>query len=390
MIKHITKHLRLFLLYLILAGAMIIHFLHINSGAMYPSVHAICPLGGLENLWAWAGGKANLQKLFSGTMTLFFFTLAFALIFGRAFCGNICPFGALQELTGKITKKKIAVPEKPDKILRLTKYLLLVFITVMAWITATIWISPYDPYAAFAHIWDGPKGIIEAGIAGFIILIFVLAASVFIERFFCKYLCPAGALYGAVSKIAASKIKRGESCKQCSNTGAACKANAACPMNINLSEAETVKSPECIACGDCVNACCASAACKSGMKMTIGGKKIKLSVFTIGTVLVFFLGIFVFDRTGLFQVTVPSLEPAAEAESRGSPPEKVAESGNHLKIADLRGSMSIEAGAKYAGMELSAFYELMEIPRTVPKETWLKDVSRYVPGYDFHVIKANK
>jgi polyferredoxin len=120
--KNIAKYARLIIMGLILCGTMIIHYLHIRVGPRFPSVHAICPLGGLENLWAWVAGKANLQKLFSGTMTLFFFTVVFALIFGRAFCGNICPFGALQEFIGKITKNKIAIPKKIDRLLRFTKY----------------------------------------------------------------------------------------------------------------------------------------------------------------------------------------------------------------------------------------------------------------------------
>jgi hypothetical protein len=69
------------------------------------------------------------------------------------------------------------------------------------------------------------------------------------------------------------------------------------------------------------------------------------------------------------------------------PLSQVKESGNYLKITELRGSMSIETGAEYTGIELPEFYKLMEIPETVPKETWLRDVSSYVPGYDFHVIR---
>ena len=367
----IIKFLRWIILGFILGAAMIIHFLHIHKGVMYPSVHAICPLGGLENLWAWVGGQANLQKLFSGTMTLFFFMIVFALVFGRAFCGNICPFGALQELLGKINKRKITVPQKTDKILRYLKYIILIFITVMAWITATIWISPYDPYAAFAHIWSG-KELIEEMPVGFAILIIVLTASIFIDRFFCKYLCPAGALYGLISKISPTRISRNcasscccSSCRKCSIT---------CPMNIDVSNTETVKSNECITCGQCVTACPSQTNC---LKTTIFGKTFKQIIFTIAIPLIFFSSLAVFHKTGLYQITVPSIE-------------SVIESGNYLKIADLRGSMSIEVGAEYAGMELSAFYALMEIPQTVPKETWLKDVSNYVPGYDFHVVKANK
>ena len=345
---------------------MLIHYLHIHGGVMYPSVHAVCPLGGLENLWAWLGGQANLQKLFSGTMTLFFFTLIFSLVFGRAFCGYICPFGALQELLGKISKKKIKVPEKADKYLRLVKYAVLALVTAMAWITATIWISPYDPWTAFAHIWSGSELFAEMG-AGLTILVIVVGASIFIERFFCKYLCPAGAVYGLLARISLSRIKR--------NCGGSCgKCGKACPMNIDVAKARTVKSTECIACGQCAAACPSK---KQPLNMTLFGKTVKPLAFMLAVVIVFFGCLFVFDRVGWLQITVPTIA-------------SVEENGRYLRIIDLRGSMSIELGAMYVGMELADFYELMEIPAHVPKETWLKEVVSYVPGYDFHVMKATK
>ena len=77
------------------------------------------------------------------------------------------------------------------------------------------------------------------------------------------------------------------------------------------------------------------------------------------------------------RVTVPTMESVSQSE-------------NYLKIADLRGSMTIEIGAIYTGMELSAFYKLMEIPQEAPQNTLLKNVGYYVSGYDFHAVKASK
>ncbi len=362
----VVQYVRFAILSVVLGGSMLLSYLHLHGGSQYPSIHAICPLGGLENLWAWFAGKGNLQKLFSGTMTLFFFTFIFAVLFGRAFCGNICPFGFLQELVGKISKRKFTVSEKADKILRFGKYIVLGIITVMAWITATIWISPYDPWTAFAHIWSGAEIFAENGI-GFVILVIVLVAAVFIDRFFCKYLCPAGALYGVTSKISPVKIKR----DKCSNCG---QCSRKCPMNIDVSSTNAVTSAECIACGECVNACPSK---NAEVKITVMGKVIKPLTFVVLTVGIFFGSIVALDAVGLMQVTVPTIE-------------SVSASGNYLKVADLRGSMTIEMGAAYTGMELSAFYELMEIPEGVPKDTQLKYVAYYVPGYDFHAIKARK
>ncbi|MCL2805890.1 MAG: 4Fe-4S binding protein [Treponema sp.] len=366
--KKIAKYLRWIILGIILGGSMLIHFLHLFAGQRFPSVHAICPLGGLENLWTWiaGAGRGNIQKITSGTMTLFFFMLFFAALFGRAFCGNICPFGALQELFGKFSKKKIQLPKKSDNILRFFKYIVLIFITVMAWVTATLWISPYDPWGAFAHIWRG-KELFHEYAAGFVILLIVLAASVFIERFFCKYLCPAGTVYGIIAKISPAKIKR-SGCSQCGLC------STACPMNIDTAKIETVKSAECIKCNQCTTACKSKT---SDIQMTIFRKAIKPLGFVIIIAAVFFGSLFIFDRTGFLRVTVPTLE-------------SVQESGNFLKIKDIRGSMSIEIASQYVDMELDDFYDLMEIPKTVPKETWLRDISQFIPGYDFHVIRDSR
>ena len=351
---------------------MLMHYLHIRLGPVIPSVHALCPLGGLENLWSWVAGKANIQKIFSGTMTLFFFMITFTLIFGRAFCGNICPFGALQEFIFKIRKVfkiNFYIPKKIDGILRYLKYIILIFVTLMAWITASIWISPYDPYTAFAHIWTGKELFNEMPV-GFIILIIILIASVFIDRFFCKYLCPAGALYGIISKISLTKIKH-KGCCCCSSCRLCSKI---CPMNIDVSESDIIRSAECISCALCAAECPSEKDC---LKITIFGKKAKPLFLITAIVIIFFGSLFIFNRTGMLQITVPSLE-------------SVIESGNHLKIADLRGVMSIETGAQYVGMELSDFYLLMEIPETVPADTPLRNVSSFIPGWEFHVIRDSR
>jgi polyferredoxin len=361
------KHIRIIILGLILAGTMVVHYLHIHPVEIqYPSVHTICPFGGLKNFWSWVGGQGNLQRIFSGTMTLFFFTLGFAFVFGRAFCGNICPFGALQEFFGKISKKKFSMPQKADGILRYAKYIALIFFTIMAWITATLWITPVDPWSSFAHI--SSPGLFSEYLLGFIILVIILAASIFNDRFFCKYLCPTGALFGIIAKISPTKIKRKADCGSCGQC------SKPCPMDINVSGIESVRSAECIKCGQCVSACPPK---KNDLQITIFGKSIKPYIFVLATVLIFFTSIFAFQKAGLLRLTPPSLE-------------WVLETGNFLRVNQLRGSMRIEQGAQYIGMELSDFYTLMEIPVEVPQETRLRDISRFASGWDFHVIRDSR
>lgn len=109
--------------------------------------------------------------------------------------------------------------------------------------------------------------------------------------------------------------------------------------------------------------------------MKIANTEIKPLFFILGTVCVFFGGIALLSTIGLMQVTIPSLT-------------SVQEGGAHLNIIDLKGSMTIKEGAAYAGMDLDEFYLVMEIPDTVPADTRLNQVRDYVPGYDFHAVKA--
>jgi len=359
-----SRIVRLIILGIIVIGTFFVFYLHINSGSIYPSVHAVCPLGGLENLWALLAGRSNIQKIFSGTMTLFFLTMVYAFFFRRSFCGNICPFGGIFEFIGKLNPKKIKLQNKIDKPLRYLKYIVLIFITISAWVTATLWISPYDPWVALSHIFSFSEAVNEYFI-GYIILLVVVVASIFIERFFCKYICPAGALYGIISKISPFKIKR----SPCTNCGLC---SIKCPMDIDVAKVDSVNSAECIACGNCVSSCPSS---KKNLNFTMFKKIVNPLLVVIVTVVVFFGTLLILDKTGFYQVSVPNIKT-------------VTENKDYIKFGDLRGSMTIEDGAKYTGKELNKFYEIMEIPLTVSKGTLLNELSKIVPGYDFHVIKA--
>jgi ferredoxin len=147
-------------------------------------------------------------------------------------------------------------------------------------------------------------------------------------------------------------------------------------MNIDVSSVETVASAECIACSACISEC-PSQKTKTKIYMTFLSIKMTPLAFAIVTFCVFFGSIYALDSAGLMHVTLPNIQ-------------NVQESGAFIKTVDLRGSMTIREGAVYVGRTLPDFYELMEIPETVPEETLLKDVSKYVPGYDFHAVKARK
>jgi len=167
---------------------------------------------------------------------------------------SLDPFGALQGAFGwlgkKIFKRRFVVPAKLDRILRWVKYPLLASIIYFTWTTGTLIIRPYDPLAAYGHLSAGLTAVWAEFAIGFILLILTLALSMLYERAFCKYVCPMGAVNAILGRIPLFRIKReSKTCISCS------RCDTVCPMNIDVSGAETISSPECIGCLECVTVC---------------------------------------------------------------------------------------------------------------------------------------
>lgn len=241
------------LFFMIVAILAINHSLE-EMGAAIPligsaSIHAMCPFGGVESLYTWITGGVFVKKIHESAFILMGVVFILALLFGPVLCGWVCPFGSLQEWIGKIGKKLFKkryntfIPEKLDNLLRFLRYGMLVWVLVMTALSARLFFAEFDPYNALFHLWTG-----EAAIGGVIALIIVVLSSLIVERPFCKYMCPYGALLGVFNKIRIFKIKRNEkTCISCN------KCDAACPMNIKISTKNVVTDHQCISCLKCTS-----------------------------------------------------------------------------------------------------------------------------------------
>jgi polyferredoxin len=109
--------------------------------------------------------------------------------------------------------------------------------------SAQLLFANIDPYFALFNFWTG-----EVALGAFIVLGIVILASFIIERPFCKYFCPYGALLGIFNLFRVFKIKRNSAtCINCK----ACDKN--CPMNIPLSTCSTSRNHQCITCMKCTS-----------------------------------------------------------------------------------------------------------------------------------------
>lgn len=178
-------------------------------------------------------------------------------IWGRFFCGFLCSFGAMQDLLwffGKRIPLHPVIPQKIDRVLKYFKYVVLLFVVVGVWTLGipgdSVW-SPWTVFGMYASPLKGfPTQMMFLSVGGALLLAIIIG-SLFIERFFCKYFCPLGALFTLASHFRIFKLRR--DADKCSGRCRVC--TRKCSMSIPLYQHECINSGECINCMKCTTAC---------------------------------------------------------------------------------------------------------------------------------------
>ena len=214
------------------------------------SLHSLCPFGGVVTIYQYATTGTFVQKIHESAFILMIIGFVLAILFGPVFCGWVCPLGTFQEWIAGLGRKLFGkrrynhfVPEKADKWLRYFRYIVLAWVVFMTATTSTLVFSNIDPYFALFNFWTS-----EVAIGGVVVLGVIIAASLFIERPWCKYACPYGAVIGISNLFRIFRIRRNES--TC-NMDHVC--DITCPMNIKVSEKHIVRDHQCISCLECTS-----------------------------------------------------------------------------------------------------------------------------------------
>lgn len=234
---------------------MIRHLIQLAVFIFFPALFITTLSAMREIVTALVEGTFSFSDL-SALLITVIGVLIITALWGRFFCGFLCSFGALQDLVAfpckKLRRKKKLITERTDRLLKFLKYVILSFNVVLIWILVLPVDSSLDPWGVFGMVVSGNLSVTSAAIltVGFDLLMAILIASFFVERFFCRYLCPLGAVFALASGKRLYKIRRSK--ETCINCGLCTKK---CSMGIDVASKDAVTSGECIDCMKCIDVC---------------------------------------------------------------------------------------------------------------------------------------
>ena len=280
-------------------GAIIVFLTGIIPSETAVDPEAYCPMGGLQALATYLANNSLPCSMSSLQVMMGIALVAAVVLFSKLFCAYICPLGTVQDLivkarnAMKIKSLKVRNGSVADKVLRIVKYALVFWIFYMTVNASELFCKNLDPYYAVA---TGFKGEITLWMSIVSISVVVIGSFV-IDMFWCRYLCPLGAIsnslkfwvwigvlfgvyyaanavganipwavllgafciVGYVLEIANSKPKFQilhvtKDDNACNNCGLCAKK---CPYHIDIKSfhAGKVNHVDCTLCGECVAAC---------------------------------------------------------------------------------------------------------------------------------------
>ena len=194
--SNILKNWPKYLLQWGVLGAIIIFLTGVIPSETAADPEAYCPMGGLQALATYLANNSLPCSMSSLQVMMGIALVAAVVLFSKLFCGYICPLGTVQDLIGKarnamhVKSIKIRNGSAADKALRIVKYALVFWIFYMTVNASELFCKNLDPYYAVA---TGFKGEITLWMS-IVSISLVIIGSFFIDMFWCRYLCPLGAI----------------------------------------------------------------------------------------------------------------------------------------------------------------------------------------------------
>ena len=340
---------RVFIQLIFVVLILLISVAHAN-GWGGENLHGLCPFGGVATLYTFVTTGDYIRHIGQSDFIMLFALILTLIAAGAFFCGWICPLGTVQEWVGKLGRKLFGkrynkVPKKLDKILGYLRFVVLAIVIIQTARSFTLVFKDYDPYFNLFNIWTD-----EISITGYITVLVTLIASLLVERPFCRYACPLGAINGLFNVFSITTIRRNETscinCKQC---------DLACPVNLEPSSSKQIQSMACTRCMKCVEACPVNQK-EPTLTVSLPGKR-KLfhngMVYAIVMLVIFIVPIGISIALGAFESDEPLVYKTAD---------------------DIRGASTVADIAENYDIEIDLIYKAFNIPETLDTTTKIKDL----------------
>lgn len=212
------------------------------------------PIAGLMNS-KYFFVTGHIPQIHPAAMFLFLAFVLMSVLLKKAFCSWLCPVGTFSEFLWKAGRKlfgrNFQLPRWIDIPLRGLKYLLFgfFFFVVITMSVETLREFMFTPYGIIAGV-KMLNFFRDMSEAAAIVILLLVFGSMLVKNFWCRYLCPYGALMGLVSLLSPVKIRRdADACIDCA------KCSRACPANLSVDRLVQIRSVECAACMECVAVC---------------------------------------------------------------------------------------------------------------------------------------
>ncbi len=218
-------------------------------------VEGFLPIGALTSLKYWLV-TGHVHPAHPAAMFIFIGAIAVSVIFKKSFCGWICPIGLISDWLRRpwrrLFRRELSLPLWLDYPLRSLKYIILLFF---------FWAVVINMGGAALHgfldgdywkVADIKMLLFFTDISAFALDVIIILAilSLLLKGFWCRYLCPYGALLGILSFLSPFGVRRDKDkctgCRKCARE---------CPASLPVDRKERVISPECTSCLSCVSVC---------------------------------------------------------------------------------------------------------------------------------------
>jgi len=269
------------------------------------SVDAFLPIGALVALKNLALNGV-MDTTHPAALVLLLAFLGTSFLLRRGICGWVCPAGTLSEAVSmageRLLGRTLSLPSFLDSTLRLLKYLILLFflklvlIDMPAEAAAAFLQSPYYKVvdAKLLDFW------LEPGRTTLAFLVVLLVLTLLIRNFWCRYLCPYGALLGILAMLGLAEVRREE--RTCTGCG---RCTHACSAGIEVHTKSRVRTPECMGCMKCITTCRVGA-----LRMSLAGRTLAPATFAALLMLLLFIPVLLAELLGYWHSGVSYAENA--------------------------------------------------------------------------------